>query len=132
MIFKKQPEEKPKQIHGGRNLIIMCFLATTVALTTTAISLTIYRATGDIYLDRSRPGYIAEDEKHNVEDDSKEMFSSEGAVTAKDIDEYLETLELVDSRIRNAIDDFSEAPLSDETLGINEVEDLEESEDILE
>ncbi|MBR1939159.1 hypothetical protein IJ847_00300, partial [Candidatus Saccharibacteria bacterium] len=51
-----------------------------------------------------------------------EKFSSEGAITQKDLDEYLRTLELVDSRIRNAIDDFSEAPISDETLGISDLE----------
>ena len=46
-----------------------------IAIATTTISLIIYRATGDIYLDRSRPGYIAEDEKHTKEDDNKETES---------------------------------------------------------
>ncbi|MBR1939350.1 hypothetical protein IJ847_01290, partial [Candidatus Saccharibacteria bacterium] len=70
MFAKKKTDERP--IHGGRNLILLFVIASTIALSTTAISLSIYRATGDIYLDRSRPGYIAEDEKHNEEDDNIE------------------------------------------------------------
>ncbi len=115
-----------KTIHGGRNLILMALLAISIALISTSISLAIYRGTGDIYLDRSRPGFISDDEKHNVEDDGKENFKAEGGVTKKDIEEYLSTLDLVDKRIRDASESFSEDPISDETLGITGEESAEE------
>ncbi|GEM_PF-228753 len=121
MIFKrkpKEPAEEPVAVNGGRNLMLLVIIAITIALTTTSISLAIYRATGDVYLDRSRPGYIADDEVHSTEDDGKETFANEGAITTKEIDEYLETLDLATKRIENSIDDFSSAPLSDETLDI--------------
>jgi hypothetical protein len=120
-------EDKP--IHGGRNLMILGFSAAVIALLSTAASLQIYRSTGDIYLDRSRPGYISEGEKHSEEDDQKEKFSNEGEINDKAIDEYLKELEKVSGRINEASDDFSSEALTDESLGIS-VENDEFVEDL--
>ena len=90
-----------------------------IAVITTIASLQIYRATGDIYLDRSRPGYIFEDEKHSEEDDQKENFSNEGEVNTEAIDEYLRELDKVIKRIDDSADDFSPEPLSDDSLNIS-------------
>jgi hypothetical protein len=120
-------EDKP--IHGGRNLMILGFSAAVIALLSTAASLQIYRSTGDIYLDRSRPGYISEGEKHSEEDDQKEKFSNEGEINDKVIDEYLKELEKVSERINEASDDFSSEALTDESLGIS-VENDEFVEDL--
>ena len=54
--------EEPKKVNGGRNLIILGVFAIFVALVTTSFSLWVYRQ-NDIYLDRSRPGFISEGEK---------------------------------------------------------------------
>lgn len=118
-----------KPIHGGRNLMILGFSAAVIALLSTAASLQIYRSTGDIYLDRSRPGYISEGEKHSEEDDQKEKFSNEGEINDKAIDEYLKELEKVSGRINEASDDFSSEALTDESLGIS-VENDEFVEDL--
>ena len=49
---------------GGRKLIILGIASALIALATTGISLAIYHNSGDIYLDRSRPGFLPdEDEK---------------------------------------------------------------------
>lgn len=120
-------EDKP--IRGGRNLMILGFASAVIALLSTAASLQIYRATGDIYLDRSRPGYISEGEKHSEEDDQKEKFSNEGEINDKAIDEYLKELEKVSERINEASDDFSSEALTDESLGIS-VENDEFVEDL--
>lgn len=120
-------EDKP--IRGGRNLIILGLSATVIALISTAVSLQVYRNTGDIYLDRSRPGYISEDEKHSEEDDQKETFSNEGEVTDKTIDEYLKEYDKIVERISNSSDDFSADALIDESLGID-VENDEFKEDL--
>lgn len=120
-------EDKP--IRGGRNLIILGLGATIIALISTAVSLQVYRNTGDIYLDRSRPGYIFEDEKHSEEDDQKETFSNEGEVTDKTIDEYLKEYDKIVERISNSSDDFSADALTDESLGID-VENDEFKEDL--
>ena len=110
-------EDKP--IHGGRNLMILGFATAVIAIISTAVSLQIYRATGDIYLDRSRPGYISEGEKHSDEDDQKENFSNDGEVNQKAIDEYLKELDKVMGRISEASDDFSPEALTDDSLSIS-------------
>ena len=114
----KNNSDKPKQIHGGRNLIILGISATVIAITSTAVSLYIYRATGDIYLDRSRPGYISEDEKREDEEKIGDDFSSEGSVDSNILKEYLDELKIVESRIDAHKTDFSGDQLSDDALGI--------------
>ena len=108
-----------KPIRGRRNLIILGTSSILIAAFTTIISLQIYRATGDIYLDRSRPGYIFDDEKHNEEDDQKETFSNEGEINVEAMDEYLKELDKVIERINESADDFSPEPLSDDSLNIS-------------
>ena len=112
--------EEGKTGHGGRNLIILGISASVIAIVTTAVSLNIYRSTGDIFLDRSRPGYIFEDEKHNEEDDQKESFSNEGEVTQKVVGEYLQEFDKINKRITEASDDFSLEAISDDSLGITQ------------
>ena len=115
---EEQNIENPPRSNGGRNLVIMGLLAILIAIITTSVSLMIYRGTGDIYLDRSRPGFIAEGEEHNKEDDRHEDFSSEGAVNDEVIDKYLKELDILVERIDGSSDSFSAEPLSDDSLGI--------------
>ena len=112
-----EEEKGKKPIRGGRNLVIMGLGAIGIALITTSISLYFY-SKGDIYIDRSRPGYISEDEKHNDADDEKENYSNEGAITKEALDEYLKDLDDVSERIESTQNDFGPDPLSDSNLMI--------------
>ena len=56
MNAEENKDKKP--IRGGRNLVLLGVGAITIALITTSISLYFY-SKGDIYIDRSRPGYIS-------------------------------------------------------------------------
>lgn len=105
---------------GSRNLIILGSGAIIIAGVTTSISLAAYRISGDIYLDRSRPGYLP-DEVEVKEDppvDSQFVFSDSGALTADELDEYLKALKTIDDRLNNYPDAYAPAPLSDKSLGI--------------
>lgn len=62
MASDDEPFLKP----GGRNLLLLCLAGIVMAFVSTGISLAIYKGTGDIYLDRSRPGFISDDETHDV------------------------------------------------------------------
>ena len=124
MTIKVEDKEK-KPIHGGRNLVILGFSAILIALTTTSISLYFY-SKGDIYIDRSRPGYISEDEKHNVDDDVQENYSNEGKITEKSLTEYIEELDRVSERIDASRNDFGPDPLSDDNLMITSNDEDEE------
>lgn len=120
-MAKKIKSREEEFIHsGGRNLLLLCFSSIVIATITTTISLIIYQATGDIYLDRSRPGYIAEDEKHTTEDDNKENFSSDGAIDVEALKDYKTQLESVEKRLDSSKDAFDGTPLSNETLGIQD------------
>lgn len=128
MFAKRKTEEERGRVNGGRNLAILGISAIIIAILTTSISLSIYRATGDIYLDRSRPGYITKGEKHNTEDDGGESFASEGKISDKVIDEYLKEFDEVKKRVDAASDDFSPEPLSDDSLSISVSDEVAEPE----
>ena len=115
--MNNEEEKDKKPIRGGRNLVILGLGAIAIAMVTTSISLYFY-SKGDIYIDRSRPGYISEDEKHNDDDDKKENYSNEGAITEKSLTEYIEELDRVSERIEASQNDFGPDPLSDDNLMI--------------
>lgn len=134
ILFKSKKNTKPEegkeeQQNGGRNLCILGLGALIIAIITTSISLKIYHDTGDIYLDRSRPGYIFEDEKHGEKDDVKESFSSDGDINTEALDEYLESLNKMRQKVDEYSEDFANDPLSDLQLGIDSADmPAEESE----
>lgn len=111
-----------EEVNGKRNLIILGVSAILIASITTSLSLWIYRSTGDIYLDRSRPGYLPDDQE--VEEGSNGSSSSfvfnenGGGLTQEELDEYLKELKAVDDRIKALSDPYAPGPLSNESLGI--------------
>ena len=112
---------RPKLTRGGRNLIILGVVATFIAIVTTTIGLAIYHLSGDIYLDRSRPGYLpdeAEVEEEAEAEPEEFNFEKSGKIDAATLKEYLEHL----SEELNAVDGYenpySSAPISDDHLGI--------------
>lgn len=103
--------------HGARNLLILGLSATIIAFVTTFISLTIYHNSGDIYLDRSRPGFLP-DEKEAVKEADAFHFSDSGPIDQKSLDEYLEHLKVLQNDLRELDTPYSETPLTDKSLGI--------------
>ncbi len=112
----------PKRVNGGRNLIILGIAAIIIAISTTGFSLWIYRQ-NDIYLDRSRPGFISEGEKN--EEESIETFSEEGEITRSVLDKYLEELDYVSEKIDGLSEAFSSGPLDDSNFLFDEGDDLD-------
>lgn len=112
--------EEPKKVNGGRNLIILGVFAIFVALVTTSFSLWVYRQ-NDIYLDRSRPGFISEGEKS--EEESIEKFSEDGEITVDVLDKYLEELDYVKGKINDLSEAFAPGPLDDKNFLFDENED---------
>ena len=82
--------KKEKMSPGARNLIILGVGATLITFLFTFITLKIYHDSGDIYLDRSRPGFLPEQEEvEQDKDDSDYSFSDNGKITNEVIEEYL-------------------------------------------
>lgn len=123
-------DEKQKEKRGSRNLIVLGIVSTGIAIITTAVSLIVYHNSGDIYLDRSRPGYLPD--KSEVQPQTEESsyeFSVTGPLTKEALDDYIKYFE----EELNIIDDleapFSEEPLSDKSLGVPEPKPAEEPEE---
>ena len=106
---------------GARNLLILGVLSAVIALTTTGVSLAIYHNSGDIYLDRSRPGFLPgkeeiEDDKNENDDDYK--LNENTVITTEILDEYLKSLNQEIENIDTYKDPFSSDGLSDSRLGL--------------
>lgn len=128
---KQSPDEQGEAPqNGGRNLCILGIGALIVAIITTSISLKIYHDTGDVYLDRSRPGFISDEEKRQTEENIKETFSEDGEIDAKVLDEYLQKLEQMRKKSDDYIKDFTTNPLSDDQLGIEVTDESEDSSEV--
>ena len=114
--------EKKKLERGGRNLVILGVVSVLIALTTTSVSLAIYHKSGDIYLDRSRPGFLPDEEEiedENEKEEEKEYdFSRDGKLTKEDIEEFIKNLKEEIKAIDEYKKPFSEEALSDGRLGI--------------
>ncbi|MBQ3318475.1 hypothetical protein IJG76_00405 [Candidatus Saccharibacteria bacterium] len=104
-----------KNSSGARNLAILGVVAVVVTLTTTLVALKIYHDTGDIYLDRSRPGYLPEKKEEDEEEEIFE-FQDTGVITNGVIKEYLEHFE----KEMKKEEYFKTETLSGEALGIPE------------
>ena len=105
---------------GGRNLVILGIASVVIAFLTTGVSLALYHNSGDIYLDRSRPGYLPDEEEIEQDDNVKDeyVFDRTGTINDAVLEEYAENLQNEIEAIEAYKNPFSADALSDERLGI--------------
>jgi len=97
-----------------KNLLVLTLLMLIIPAITVAGSLIAYDLSGDKYLDRSRPGFMPEEDDS---DDTSEIMSEDGPVDRQIIDKYLEGLREYTKGVLET-EFFSDRPLSDESLGL--------------
>ena len=116
---------------GGRNLAILGGAALLITVATTSASLLIYRNSGDIYLDRSRPGYLPDEEEAQQDPAASTNFNfpDNGPLDKNELESYLKELDAVNTRLRALVDPYSATPLSDESLGISNNSEPEKPDD---
>lgn len=123
-LAKPEKVEKPeeKQPREGKNLILLGVGATLIALITTSISLYIYHASGDIYLDRSRPGFLPDEEEIEELDaeTNNYKYPDSGLINQAALDEYLSRIKDYQQDLNDLPDPYPAYPLSDQSLGIPE------------
>lgn len=108
---------------GGRNLVLLTTGTISIAIITTAISLFVYRNSGDIYIDRSRPGYLPDkSETKTAKSETKFVFPDTGNISRSTIKEYREQYQKVLTHLHKIKEPYSPAALSDQALGIPEAE----------
>lgn len=122
---EKAPEqvssEESRENSGWRNLVLMAFLAALISVGLTVISVAIYHYSGDIYLDRSRPGYLPDTEEVETEEEVEEgvySFEKTGAVTKEVLNEYLEKMQIELEALDEYQNPFGEETLSNEHFGL--------------
>jgi hypothetical protein len=105
---------------GGKKLVVLGITSVIIALLTTSVSLALYHNSGDIYLDRSRPGYLPDEEEIEQDDDIKDeyTFNKSGSINGAVLDEYVEHLEQEIEAVEAYKNPFGADVLSDENLGI--------------
>ena len=115
-------KQKKKMRKGGRNLVIMGMVSILIAMITTGVSLAIYHKSGDIYLDRSRPGFLPDEEEAEQEEKKEEDydFAKNGPLTATILQEYLDKLQVEVNAVDAYDKPFDAKVLSDKALGIPE------------
>ena len=108
--------------NGARNLFILGIASILIAVGTAGASLAIYHNTGDIYLDRSRPGFLPDKEEIEQDDDivvdEDYNFSANGKLDKEVLKEYLEKLDLEVKAVDSYEKPFDAEALSDERLGL--------------
>ena len=111
---------KKKIRRGGLNLVILGVLSVVVACTTTGVSLAIYHNSGDIYIDRSRPGYLPEEGEVESEEEQELEYELDrtGKMDMEVLEEYLNNLGEEIKAIDAYEKPFSQDALSNERLGI--------------
>lgn len=106
---------------GGRNLILLAAISIAITLSLTTVSLAIYHYSGDIYLDRSRPGYLPDDTEVEEEEETEEgdyTFLKTGPITTEVLEEYLKKFQIEVDALNAYQNPFDEAALSDEQFGL--------------
>lgn len=101
-------------------LFLLGLISTLIAIFTTCLSLVLYHKSGDIYLDRSRPGFLPEkpEDFPPVVDHNNYTFPDSGALDSTVFNEYIENFSLYLNDLTKLADPFSSDPLSDQSLGI--------------
>jgi len=106
---------------ANRNIIILGVAATAVTILLTGVSMAIYHNSGDIYLDRSRPGYLPDEEEIEEKENEKQFtysFPDSGDINDAVIDEFLKNLDEVIDTLDKYTEPFAPQSLSDGVIGI--------------
>lgn len=127
MWKRNKTDRAQKMERGGRNLVVLGVVSTLIALTTTSVSLAIYHNSGDIYLDRSRPGFLPDEEEIEDESDKEEEkeydFGRDGSVTKEGLGVFIENLQKEIDAVDSYKKPFSEEVLLNSRFGIPENEE---------
>jgi hypothetical protein len=104
---------------NSKNLLVLAACLLLIPFITVTISLIVYNLSGDKYLDRSRPGYMPEQSDTTTDPGSVPSFSDSGPIDRAALDQYLQELDRLTRDIRPDDPFFSEAPLTDDSLGLS-------------
>ena len=106
---------------GGKKLILLSVISIFITLCLTTVSLAIYHYSGDIYLDRSRPGYLPDSEEVQDDEEDEEgdyTFEKTGPINKEVLEEYLKKLQIEVDALSDYQNPFDADALSDAQFGL--------------
>lgn len=117
---EKGSSEAEKGAKKNRNSMWLGALSIGVAVATTSISLVMYHNSGDIYLDRSRPGFLPDEDEVEEQQGQKQdyKFEASGTLDPEILRIYLQNYQEQLDELDRLEKPFAATPLSDESLGI--------------
>lgn len=127
---KKREVAYPVNPKPNYNLFFLGVGVVVIALVSTGVSVMIYHNSGDIYLDRSRPGFLPDEEE--VENQPVEDYKLEdsGPLTKGVLEEYVLEYRDVLTDLDRLEKPYAADALTDRALGIEAAgEDLEKKEE---
>lgn len=116
-----EANQNNQEIKGGRNLFILGVLSVAITVVLSCVALFLYRYSGDVYLDLSRPKDLPTEEE--IEAAAKNPkpeanFSDSGKINEDTLNEYLEKLKAEIEYLKKFENPFGDKALSNESLGI--------------
>jgi hypothetical protein len=104
---------------NSKNLLVLAVCIFVIPFITVTASLIIYNLSGDKYLDRSRPGYMPEQAEATSDSSNAPSFSDSGPIDHETLDHYLGDLDRLTRDLHPDEPFFSEAPLTNDSLGLS-------------
>lgn len=117
--FKLVNKKGNNFIFSGNKFIIMIMLAVLITSFLVFVSLSMYRESGAIQLDLSRPGYVSVRDKAVKNDDDFQNYSGTGEINQASISEF-QALFTKQAKKVKLVDAFGGDPLSPASLGVGE------------
>lgn len=106
---------------GGRNLLALGVGSIIIAMVSSGLALMIYHGSGDIYLDRSRPGFLPDKTETKIETEKPYSFPEGAKITEESLDKYLAEYDKLLKGLFEIQKPFGEGAMSDTAiLGIPE------------
>lgn len=107
---------------GKRNLCLLGVAAVALAILTSGIALTIYHHTGDIYLDRSRPGFLPEKNEQKKPNEDNYSFNENTPLNKESLERFRNSFTETFRGAKEVERPFGPEPINDRSLGIEPME----------
>jgi|JI10StandDraft_1071094.scaffolds.fasta_scaffold211303_3 hypothetical protein len=115
--------DKPTEIVRNHTLVVMIAVAVLIAICSVVVAMYLYNSGGTAQIDLSRPDY--QSVRNQVTKDTSEInFSSSGALTAQDYNDYRK---LYNDQMQQAVKNngFAGDALGDDAIGLSGLHDAQ-------
>ena len=110
----------PLSFHAKHKLLLLIILVVGIAIALVFVSMSLYSSSGAAQLDLSRPGYRAVSNQVINDQADTAVYPASGPIDQKALNDFRTLYDKQSGKIK-AVDAFGNDPLSDQSLGIDDV-----------